>query len=83
MVRGHPGLEARPRLKEVLGIHRKRATELPQVRAEAPQPVREEGEADPSVPHVVLVEGAKVLEYADAVQRGWPEGYLAGEFCVR
>lgn len=82
-VRRHPGLEARPRLEEVLGVHRERAAELLQVRAEAPQPVGEEGEADPRVPHVVLVEGAKVLEDADAVEYGWPEGYLAGEFCVR
>lgn len=81
--RRHGGRDARPGLEEVLGIHRERGAELLEVRAEAPQPVSQEGEADPRVPHVVLVEGAEVLEDADAFQRGWPEGYLPGEFCVR
>lgn len=60
------GLEARPRLEEVLGVHRERAAELLEVRAEAPQPMCEEGEANTRVPHIVLVEGAKMLEDADA-----------------
>lgn len=76
-------LQARPGLEEVLGVHRERGAELLEVRAEAPQPVREEGEADPRIPHVIPVEGAKVLEDADAFQRGRPKGYLAGEFCGR
>lgn len=43
----------------------------------------EKGEPDSGVPHVVLVEGAEVLEDADALQCGRPEGYLASEFCGR
>lgn len=78
----HAWPEAGPRLEEVLGIHRERDAQVLEACAEASETVCEEGEPNPSVPQVVLVEGAKVLEDADAFQRRWPEGYLAGEFCV-
>lgn len=75
-------LEACPGLEEVFGVHRERDAEVLEVCAEAPKPVCEEWKPNPGVPEVVLVEGAKMLEDADAFQCGWPEGYLAGELCV-